>query len=705
MSSKGRCTVTSMYLPGDGYTLEKISLADVTLWALHPVSAHLGRITSWKDLKDLSRAADRAKVIWDHSVLVCPATTHYTKDEMASYLADGARITDPNLRRVYLDEDTARGRRSIPLLGGAADTTAEYQNRGFSRAAQERATLIKWLASTDDDAGQRELRDLGAPQIAHLLFGDATRRDLIAALGTALLKRGPTGKMGSRHDVVALAVAAAEHLSPDRLVDILAWPVALPTNTWTPEAISGLGQVLGPLNDLDRHRLLEALAIEHGTFARLGRRNQRNRDDDYDVNDYDDDDDYYDYNRRYGRDIYASMKEQLRKSVINALEPYSPEIGDWLNVSGNANAIITPGPARRRIALAGALTSALIETDIALPTEVRSFDDRLSALMDAAVPESYGWEWPSYWASLSGKTVEYLGEGAQICLPKSPRDLRSWGEAMGNCIGGYDNGVEDGRTLIAGVRDASGTLIANMSMNYNSTASYPGWHVDEIKGRFNADLPNDAYIHLSNILSDHVEKVKSRAQINAAPLQNAGIVASINQRMQGDYDPDRDLSVDEDLALQDFALQDIELRPGRPGRGFGRRPVRPRAARIRTDTTARHQDLGDLAATISSQESVDLVATKEALALVAPLQEISLRDIVELIACYEPTAAYFDNVKAGAVRDALARAGGGDLAALDTLTGPGSFVAGPATSAAVISVLRSWFSGSLSGRTPAPAMV
>jgi hypothetical protein len=365
-------------------------------------------------------------------------------------------------------------------------------------------------------------------------------------------------------------------------------------------------------------------------------------------------------------------------------------------VSANANAILTPGPARRRIALAGALTSALIETDIALPTEVRSFDDRLSALMDAAVPESYGWEWPNYWASLSGKTVEYLGEGAQICLPKSPRDLRSWGEAMGNCIGGYNNGVEDGRTLIAGVIDASGTLIANMSVSYNSTTAYPGWHVDEIKGRFNADLPNDAYIHLSNILSDHVEKVKSRAQINAAPLQNAGIVASISQRMQGDYDPDRDLSVDEDLALQDLALQDIELRPGRPGRGFGRRPVRPRAERIRADTTTHHQDLGDLAATISSEKSVDLTATKEALALIVPLQELSLRDIVELIACYEPAAAYFDNVRAGTVRDALSRAVDGDLTALDTLTGPGSFAASPATSNAVISVLRSWFSGSLS---------
>jgi hypothetical protein len=492
-STGSRCTVRSIYLPSpDG--LRKVSAEDQRIFAVHPVTGRRVIIRSWKDLRDLEKAAVKAGVPWDKLVVVTPRGTNADVVEIAAALND---TIPAGWSRVVLDSETARGRVYLPWLGNTAGPSSSPVHDVLR--ATRRAELLTWLEGALNEPEQKSLRRLGAAQLTAQLFGDKTRKDLIRNTGDALLPRGPTGRFPDRREVVALAAIVSDHLSADRIADVLTWPYA-PWIGKPAAASEAFAAVLDPLDDTARWQLVEAFALTfgspRGTDENRAGRAMGGEDFDWD-DDYPYDEDGYDarYDARYD---YRQQK--LGPDPLDFVEAYTEalnaEIGRFgggleytrvgLRVPGRRYAPSLETDPLRALRSAAQLTEYACRAGFTLPQSRRDWREYLRTLEEAVAPPALCWQHRPETASLDGQPVPGWS-GARLVLPGHERVLRDWGTQMGNCVGSYDSSIEQGERILFGIV-VDGTVVANAELCW-----YYGWEIGQVYGKFNRLLePSEA---------------------------------------------------------------------------------------------------------------------------------------------------------------------------------------------------------------------
>ncbi len=138
------------------------------------------------------------------------------------------------------------------------------------------------------------------------------------------------------------------------------------------------------------------------------------------------------------------------------------------------------------IALAAAATAQLTELGGRVPRRPRGWEELVAGLLEtAAMTESLTGVFTVPAEVADADATVLPGTGARIEIARNGRQLAEWADYMGNCIAGpgYQEAARDGRAALVALRTEDGSLVANAELR----PSAHGWHVKEIKGRFNGD--------------------------------------------------------------------------------------------------------------------------------------------------------------------------------------------------------------------------
>lgn len=464
------------------------------VWALHPVTGELVRVRTWKDVRDLERQARRAGDSWDQLIVVTDAGAS-TADVRSSLAGHGPWPA------IATDEDSARGRLRLPVFGPTDPVvTVDPQDP------------VEWVQELAGD--QKQLRQLGAGHVAHTLFGAKTRRDIVAGVGAAMLSRGPSGRLGNRHVVVAIAAAAADLLSADQIADLLNWPA--PDDEFSGRSAQHLRTVLSLVPADRRLRFIEALAAPaldrtchpHCTYANghaHRRYNYGDGDGDgyrYYADDYDDDlqgmwdPDYADFANPL--DLYLdSIHMQLR--AVSATGLYVRRNGTVGRQPG--------GSLASRLALAAFASEQYLAQFGDTPRFTDDIELDALALLSQVFPAlAREWEWDEQFLRALGRSVPGL-PGSQILVPASPEVLAEWGVRMGNCIGSYENAINAGG--VVGAVEMDGRIEVNFHLS-RPHGTY--LVVNQVAARFNQYVP-----HLVDPVIDHLRAVVGGLPAGLAP--------------------------------------------------------------------------------------------------------------------------------------------------------------------------------------------
>lgn len=149
------------------------------------------------------------------------------------------------------------------------------------------------------------------------------------------------------------------------------------------------------------------------------------------------------------------------------------------------------------------------------PRAPRTWPEFTGGLMSAtAIAEALtgGFAVPAALAALDGAAVP--GAGVRLKVARGVRDAAEWADYMGNCIAGpaYVEAAGAGRTVLAGLYDEDGLLVANAELVARRPASR-GWRVAEIAARFNELPPAD----LERRFRDWVAAIPGAAGSGPAP--------------------------------------------------------------------------------------------------------------------------------------------------------------------------------------------
>jgi hypothetical protein len=712
MSSRGRCTVRSIYLPDPSGKLRKTAADDHRILTVHPVTGKLVMVRSWKDLRDIERQAAMSNWAWDQLVVVTP---HGTAADAASVAASLSGPLPDGWSRVVLDSEMARGRVYLPWLGPdeeGEDAAAGERNPASRMSMIERARVLSWLENAVADPERKELRRVGASQLSAQLFGDKVRKDIIRRTGEALLPVGPTGRFPGRRDVVALAALAADLLSTDRLYDVLGWPYA-PTFARPAEAAEDLTAVLGPWGDTERWQLLEAFAVAtHTSYGGY-------RYDVYDF-DYDGHDEYDDYDD--GDDFGVGDCNEFARAYQKTVNTYYRQVvGPLLRYSASEGVHARRGtytPAES-LSYAAALTRLALHEGRPLPAPRQDWEQYLAALV-GPVPAPMAWQHPAAVAEMHGRPIPGW-PGAVLELPTSADDLQRWGKTMNNCIGGYSSSVTSGSTIVVGVA-VGGVIVANASLCLRDDyGRRPAWVIDEVLGRFNDQLPPSEEDAVRNLLADTTTRLAPHAVTVGVAVNPAAVAWMRQLEAEVGYPAGVDDALggpDDDLADQADDLARYGQRVRRPGgRGAGVKD-RDGHADSQRATSKRLQRRSDQAAVAAMLDNVadhvgdEIVAevqkwgavtpdaARQVLAMLATRSDVPDLDcLVAMAAVVKPQGAWLNPDTAAAARAVLEGLEGADPEQAATLAGALHqlvlFPAATAEEGMLKEAVRLWVSGRL----------
>lgn len=445
------------------------------VWAEHPVSGALVRIRSWRDVRDLDRGCRRAGTPWEQLVVVTDALAS-PAEVRASLAGEGPWPA------VHTDEESARGRLWLEVFGPA-----------------DPVNPVEWVAELAAD--QKRLRQLGAAHVAHTLFGEKTRRDILAGLGAALLDRGPLGRLRNRHVVVALAAAAADLLSADEIAEVLAWPA--PNDQLSARAAKNLRTVLGLLPPRRRLRFLESVMVR--ALDEPSSPDERARYYEYDGFRGDE----WDPARRlgsWGDPVLAELTAVQERYMRSVQEVISAAGAKWLYVTENGRVQSSPfGCFEDRLEFAAFATEQYVSRVGPLPKSTGDVEADSRRLVDEVFPGFRRWIWDTQLLATLGQSVPGV-LGSQIVLPSDESDLARWGRTMGNCIGARDIGEDyvwniERKGDVVGAVTVDGRVEVTFELR-NETSRYK---VGQVEARFNNDsraLLTPVIQHLSKVAED-----------------------------------------------------------------------------------------------------------------------------------------------------------------------------------------------------------
>ncbi|ANZ35859.1 hypothetical protein BBK82_06940 [Lentzea guizhouensis] len=110
----------------------------------------------------------------------------------------------------------------------------------------------------------------------------------------------------------------------------------------------------------------------------------------------------------------------------------------------------------------------------------------VTAAASVAEASTGGFPIPAELSSVEGSLVA----GLTVELGREPRRLAEWSGYMGNCIGEswYSDQARKGQCVLMALRDpADGRVVANLDIRRHTG----GWHVYELRARFNDDVADD----------------------------------------------------------------------------------------------------------------------------------------------------------------------------------------------------------------------
>ncbi|WP_158079193.1 hypothetical protein, partial [Actinomadura sp. CNU-125] len=147
------------------------------------------------------------------------------------------------------------------------------------------------------------------------------------------------------------------------------------------------------------------------------------------------------------------------------------------------------GPGYESVTRAVSGTARLVAFGGAPPKGVRTWPELVDALLaGTAVTEvlTGGFAIPAPLAALDGAEVG----GHRVRFARNARDLSDWGDYMGNCILVYADDAESGTSVLAGLYDSGGRMVANAELVPLKPAAR-GWSVAQFEGRFNQKGPRE----------------------------------------------------------------------------------------------------------------------------------------------------------------------------------------------------------------------
>jgi hypothetical protein len=180
-----------------------------------------------------------------------------------------------------------------------------------------------------------------------------------------------------------------------------------------------------------------------------------------------------------------------------------------------------PGPAEPlaprldSITLAVSSAAQLVAIGGVPPGRARAWRDLTDGLVASAlITEAITGEFrvPAPLAALDQTVI--AGTGLRLRVARSARTLAEWSDYMGNCIAGlhYADRARAGRSVLAGLYDKNGVLVANAELIPRRPA-VRGWRVAEIEARFNL-APDEA---VERRFREWVEAIPAAPAGEAAP--------------------------------------------------------------------------------------------------------------------------------------------------------------------------------------------
>jgi len=96
-----------------------------------------------------------------------------------------------------------------------------------------------------------------------------------------------------------------------------------------------------------------------------------------------------------------------------------------------------------------------------------------------------------------GLNGEELGD-YEIVLPTRTYELKDWGEQMHNCIGGYYYSIENGYSLIYGLK-------LNGQIQYGIELEPESKKIRQFRGKYNEDAPSELYDRLNKKIFEKIQ--------------------------------------------------------------------------------------------------------------------------------------------------------------------------------------------------------
>lgn len=336
----------------------------------------------------------------------------------------------------WTPEGSTRGDLATVLLGGAFPLAGSAMARGARPIDQ----VPRWAVAA--------LREPAAADAARALVGPRATRPVVAALARSLV---PPPEATIALMPLGFAAMAAESLEPDRLAVILsATDRHHPPASWPGTDDVALVRAVAPTLGATRleRMLLDAAAIADGP-ARLVE------------------------TVRMWRSVHHLLPGRIPTRLAEvarccrAAMPTDPVdrpslVRGWTPPSITAAArdqdetAPEPAAARRRPATsrrrpAHGIAARLAEPPVAVPPPPpRAAHHQPRLAPDAPnVPVEVTAVMPRHPAA---RAVDGLGiDGYTLRVPRTPRDLQTWGDRLGNCLATYTAAVVDGRSTIVGV--------------------------------------------------------------------------------------------------------------------------------------------------------------------------------------------------------------------------------------------------------------
>ncbi|MEV0296010.1 hypothetical protein [Nocardia sp. NPDC050710] len=183
---------------------------------------------------------------------------------------------------------------------------------------------------------------------------------------------------------------------------------------------------------------------------------------------------------------YADLADALVQ--IRAPESARIEYGYVFHFDADP-APLPPEPLTPRldsIPLAVAGAAQLLALGATAPARCKTWAQLCEGLMaSGAVTQALisEFEVPDALLAADGSTLP--GTDVRIQVARTAGRLAEWSDYMGNCIAGpwYQDEARDGRSVLIALRDPEDTVLVNAELR----AAGAGWHVNEIRGRFNDD--------------------------------------------------------------------------------------------------------------------------------------------------------------------------------------------------------------------------